>query len=74
MEMLTLVVPNSPFYLHFFETEGNGHLYGSTERNHCIQTGPKDLLPQRVSPVSSDKDATSFTPCGWLARVLFGTV
>jgi len=28
------------FHLHLFETEGNGRLYGETERNGRIRTGP----------------------------------
>ena len=37
------------FRSEFFERKGNGRLYGATERNGCIQTGPKVLCSCNIT-------------------------
>jgi len=52
--MVATICNKQSFCLHLFETEGNGHLYVPTERNHSIQTGPKILDGGSLTIVCSD--------------------
>ena len=39
-EIVATICPKQSFSIYHFEIEGNGHLYGPTEQNHFIKTGP----------------------------------